>query len=387
MSFFGNRDINRLAVHTALTQVASGLASVFLAAFLLRAGLSPAQVFLVFGATLALRFFLRLALPGVVRRLGFRNTFLVGATLFALKFLVLAGVDGSLGRVVWYIVAEAVSGTIYWTCYHAFFAALGNREARGAQVGARGFLNTIAAIAAPAVGGVLLVAAGPWAAFGAAALISIVAIIPLVSLHEPVVPETAPVEALQAAREGVLLFATDGFVSSIAIFTWDIIAFVAFDARYDVFGGVLALASLAGAIGGMALGRFIDAGHGGRAVRINAVVFTIMLLMKAACAGSPQTVAAATIVANLLGGFYIPVLMTAIYNDAQAATCTLRFQIMAEAGWDVGGTIACLIAAIAWASGVPPAAILLLALVGVWPQAWLALRRYRAHAVLAGASA
>jgi hypothetical protein len=54
---------------------------------------------------------------------------------------------------------------------------------------------------------------------------------------------------------------------------------------------------------------------------------------------------------------------------------------MAEAGWDVGGTIACVCAAIAWAGGVPPAAILLFALVGVLPQTWLALRRYRVHAI------
>jgi len=183
----------------------------------------------------------------------------------------------------------------------------------------------------------------------------------------------------------VLLFATDGFISSISVFVWDIISFMSFGERYDVFGGVLALASLAGALGGMALGRFIDAGHGAHAVRINAAVLTAVLLLKAACVASPQAVAVATIAANLFGGFYMPVLMTAIYNDAKAAACTLRFQIMAEAGWDVGGTVACACVAAAWWIGVPPVAILLFALLGVLPQAWLAARRYRAHAVAEGA--
>jgi len=386
MSFFGNRDINRLAIHTALIQVAGGLSSVFLAPFLLRAGLSPSQIFLVFAATLVLRFFLRLAVPDAVRLFGFRNTFLLGSLLLAVRFPVLALHDGWHLWLLLYILTEAVSGTLYWTCYHAFFAALGDPQARGAQVGARGLLSTVAAIAAPAIGGVLLVSAGPWASFGVAALTSVVAVLPLLSLQEPSVPPAPPMEAFQAVREGVLLFATDGFVSSISVFAWDIISFISFGERYDVFGGVLALASLAGALGGMALGHLIDAGHGPRAVRINAAVLAAILLMKAACVGSPQAVAAATIAANLFGGFYAPVLMTAIYNDAKAAACTLRFQIMAEAGWDVGGTIACTGAAVAWATGVPPVAILLFALVGVLPQAWLATRRYRAHAMGKAAS-
>jgi hypothetical protein len=51
----------------------------------------------------------------------------------------------------------------------------------------------------------------------------------------------------------------------------------------------------------------------------------------------------------------------------------------------VGGTIGCLLAALAWGVGVAPAIILLMALIGIFPQAWLAARRYRAHAAFAKA--
>src|SRR5262245_2694003 len=102
MTFFANRDINQLALHTALIQVAAGLSTVFLAAFLLREGLAPAQVFLVFAVTLVLRFFMRLALTDLVLRIGFRNTFLLGSLLFTLKFPVLAAFDGSFVRLTWY---------------------------------------------------------------------------------------------------------------------------------------------------------------------------------------------------------------------------------------------------------------------------------------------
>jgi MFS transporter, DHA1 family, inner membrane transport protein len=383
MSFFSNQDVNKLGLHTALHQAALGLSLVFFAAFMLRAGLSPSQVFLVIAAILILRFFVRVAVPDVVQRVGFRNALILGSVLFAVEFLILASYDGSNVRLFSFIAADAVCSALYWTCYHAFYAALGDAEARGAQLGARGLLSTIAAVAAPAVGGVLLVSFGPWASFGAAAATSIVAVVPLLSIREPILPSAPPIGAFRTVREGILLFATDGFVTCISAFAWDIISFVSFGERYDVFGGVLALASLAGALAGMAFGRFIDAGHGARAVWINAVAITVLPLLKAACVGSAPAIAVASIIANLLGGLYLPVLMTAVYNDGKLAACTLRFHMMAEAGWDVGGTIACVCAAIAWAGGVPPAAILLFPLVGVLPQTWLALRRYRVHAAKA----
>ncbi|MBO0758842.1 MAG: hypothetical protein J2P54_23595, partial [Bradyrhizobiaceae bacterium] len=349
--------------------------------FMLRAGLSPSEIFLVIAAILVLRFFVRTAVPGFVQRIGLRNALILGSLLSGVEFLILASFDGSSVRLFAFVVADALCSALYWTCYHALYAALGDPEARGAQVGARGLLSTIATVAAPAVGGVLLVAFGPWASFGAAAVTSVAAVVPLLSIREPIVLSAPPIGAFRAVREGILLFATDGFVTSISAFAWEIISFVSFGERYDVFGGVLAVASLAGALAGMAFGRFIDTGHGARAVWINAAAITILLLLKAACVGSAPAIAVASIIANLLGGLYLPVLMTAVYNDGKRAACTLRFHVMAEAGWDVGGTIACVCAAIAWAGGVRPAAILLFAVVGVLPQTWLALRRYREHAI------
>jgi MFS transporter, DHA1 family, inner membrane transport protein len=380
MSFFANQDVNRLGVHTAIHQAALGLSWMFFVAFMLHAGLTPAQVFLVIGATLVVRFFVRLAVPTIVRSIGFRNTLLTGALLSAVEFLILAAYDGSLVRLAAFVVADSVCGALYWTSYHAFYAALGDKEARGAQLGARGLLSTIAAVGAPAVGGVLLVVAGPWASFGAAAVMTVVSVLPLISIREPAVADAPPMQAFLAVREGIVLFATDGYVTCISVFTWDIILFFSSGERYDVFGGVLALASLAGALGGMAFGRFIDSGYGARAVWINALVLAFIILLKATSVGSAASVAFATIAGSLLGGLYGPLLMTAVYNDAKASACVLRFHVMAEAGWDVGGTIACACAAIAFAVGLPAAGVLLIALLGIVPQAWLALRRYRFHA-------
>jgi hypothetical protein len=87
----------------------------------------------------------------------------------------------------------------------------------------------------------------------------------------------------------------------------------------------------------------------------------------------------ATVIGNVLGGLYLPTLMTAVYNEAKASPCALRFHFAAEGGWDAGGLVACLIGAAAWGAGVPPSFILLLSLFGIAAQARLLWRRYDAH--------
>jgi len=79
---------------------------------------------------------------------------------------------------------------------------------------------------------------------------------------------------------------------------------------------------------------------------------------------------------TLLGGLYLPTLLTAFYNEAKSGPCPLRFQIAAEAGWDIGATIVCLMAAALCASGAPLQATIALAVPLVVVQALLLQRSY-----------
>src|SRR6202008_3688238 len=61
------------------------------------------------------------------------------------------------------------------------------------------------------------------------------------------------------------------------------------------------------------------------------------------------------VVANALGAFgeclYIPTLMTAVYTMAKRSPCMLRFHVATEGGWDVGGAMGLLAAALATGLG------------------------------------
>jgi MFS transporter, DHA1 family, inner membrane transport protein len=376
MAFLANADINRLAAHSALHQLGHGIAGVFIAAFLLRAGLPPAQVFLALAGSLLARFALRPLVLAVVPVLGARRTLVLGTLLSALQYPALARVQG-IGPAIFLWVAVAALGEVfYWTCYHAFFAALGDRDGRGRQVGLRQALLARADIAGPAAGGAMLAAFGPWAAFGAASAVTVAAVLPLRHLAAPPVLRRAPREAYRAARVGALLFVTDGWITVYVVTAWEMAAFRSLASRYDAFGGLLTVAALAGAAGGLVLGRSIDRGQGRRAIAVNAAGFAAIALLKASCAGSPVLVLVAATVSAAFGGFYVPLLMTAVYNAAKASPCALRFHFAAEGGLDCGAAAACLTAAALLSRGLPLPAVIPLALPAILVQALLLRRRY-----------
>jgi MFS transporter, DHA1 family, inner membrane transport protein len=379
MAFFANRGINRLALHIGLYQFAWCTSGVFFGVFLLRAGLSPAAIFLTGGATLLLRFLIRPVILVVVPRLGLRRTLVVGTLFSALQYPAIGFVHGAGVALGAFAAIGALAGIFYWPCYHAFFAAIGDARFRGSQIGIRQLAMGLAAVLGPAFGGLMLMRFGPWVAFGTAAAIEVVAILPLLGVRAPPVPRLSPRGAYAAARTGTLLFATDGWIICCAVIAWDIIVFRALQSRYDAFGGTLALAALGGGLGGVLLGRFIDQGHARRAIRLNALILALALLARSLCGASPAMIVAVAVLTTMLGGIYAPTLMTAFYNDAKSSPCPFRFQFAAEGGWDLGGVAASLAAAAVCAAGRPLQMVILMALPAVLIQARLLAQAYRAH--------
>jgi MFS family permease len=362
MGFFTNPNINRLAVHTTLHEIANSLSGLFSAVYLLRIGLSPAAIFLIFAAIYGLRFALRPMAFVIVPMLGLRWTLVLGTIFIAGQYQLLGFVDKVGWELALFCAAAATGQVLYWTCYHTFFSTLGDAPHRGSQVGIRQVFIAMAGIAGPAVGGVMLAAFGPLAAFGAAAVAETAAALPLIRLAEPPLARIAPRRAYASAMPSIVLFATDGWITSASLWAWHIVMFQAVNERYDRFGGILAVATLAGAIGGMLLGRMIDLGHMRRVIWLNAGLLIAGLLARVLCGSQPEIVIAVAILSTLIGGLYVPVLMTTIYNQAKQAPCAFRFMFAIEGGWDAGASSLCLIAAGIYASGGSSHAVILLAI-------------------------
>jgi len=288
----------------------------------------------------------------------------------------LASVSGVGFALAAYLAVCALSQAFYWTCFHAFFSALSDADRRGSQVGLLQALGALGGLFGPAIGGVLLMQLGPWADFGVGFVIMLLSVLPILRVAEPHLVRATPVGAYAAAKNGAMIYFADGWMQVGLSTAWSIVMFQALGGRYDSFGGTLSLAGLAGAVGGIVLGRLIDKGHARRALWLNAIILAACLILRSATFGHVGAVIAVAVGTTLFSGLYVPSWLTAVYNEARISPCVLRYQFAAESGWDMGGVLAGVIAAAMCYWGLPLEAVILLALPMVPVQALLLERSY-----------
>lgn len=376
MSFLGNKTVNLLNLHYGLHALAMNVGGVFFAVYLLKAGVSVPVVLGSISLILAGRFCLRPLTLMAGKQWGLKPVVMLGSLLQAVPYLILPHVFGMNVYLLALCVSAAVADMLYWTSYHAYFAALGDAEHRGQQVSAREALATGISILGPVLGGWALMTLGATAAFGIAAVIQAASALPLIA-GPPVKVAHRAQGAVRAARMGFMLLMADGWLCAGWVWLWQIILFTNLSRSFTAFGGAVALGAVVSALAGPMLGRFVDQGHGRRAALLAFLVMAGALIFRAGVS-SP----ALSLLANALGALvvclYTPPMMRAIYNMAQASPCALRFHMVTEGGYDLGASLGCLVSAGLIALGLSLPATMLLALVGSFCVMVL-LRRYYAN--------
>ncbi len=376
MAYLKNSTVNLLNLHYGLQMLALNGAGVFFFVFLLRAGVPAAAVFIWLALALAGRFAIRPLVLILAPHWGLRALVIFGTVASGVQYLFLAEVHGIDFMLLGLCLTSAIGDAFYWTTYHAYFAALGDAEHRGHQVGAREALASITAIVAPLAGGLVLTALGPRIAFGAAMALHALAALPFLATPDVKVVREMP-GAFKAAIPGILLFVADGWSVIGYMFVWQIALFLSLGESFSSFGVAMAVAALVGAISGLILGRHIDAGHGNRVVWFTFAALAAATMFRAVSTGDATLAVAANAFGALVGCFYIPTLMTAVYNLAKRSPCALRFHLAAEGGWDIGGAAASLFTALLIAAGLSLSFGILLSLAGQGLALFL-LRRYYA---------
>jgi len=376
VAFFRNTSVNLLNLHYGIHAVALNGGAAFFAIYLLQSGVPIPGVLVSLALILFGRFIIRPLVIVCAVRWGLRTMVIAGTVLSALQYPFLAevhGVDLTLGLL---IAVAATADTVYWSTYHAYFAALGDDEHRGHQVGVREAIAVVVGIASPLLTGWMLVAFGPRIAFGAVAVVAALSAVPLLWTADVTVRREVP-GGYRAAIPGMLLFAADGWIAVGYIFVWQIALFLALDQKFLAYGGALAFAALVGAIGSLTLGRHIDAGHGRQAVWYAYGTLLPIVGLRSIATGHATLAVLANALGALGGCLYIPTLMTAVYTLAKRSPCTLRFHVVTEGGWDAGGALGLLVAALAIELGVPLWGCILLSLPGMAAMVFM-LRRYYA---------
>lgn len=374
MAFFRNDQVNWLNLHYGVHALALSGGGAFLGAFLLHAGVPAPAVLVAWAMTLGGRFLLRPWVLPIARRVGLRALVITGAILVGAEFPILARVHG-VGPALFVLVAfSSVADTVYWTCYHAYFASLGDSEHRGHQIGAREAIAAVVGIVGPLATGWALNTLGPGITFWATGLVLAASALPLLATPKVAVLETAP-GAFAASWSGVRFFAADGWISAGTYLVWQIALFLSLGESYTAYGAAMALAALVGAVSGLLLGRWIDLGHGAKAAWVSTGAVALGVIFRGAAVGSPVLAVGANAAGMVVAALYVPTLMTAVYNQAKLSPCALRFHIATEGGYDAGCAAGLLAAAgLLWAK-VPMGWVLLLPLAGVLIQA-VQLGRY-----------
>ena len=349
-----------LTAHYGLYQLSVSLAGGFVGAFLLKLGFSLPTALLAYAALLATRFGLRFLALAVVRRAGFRGAMALGAAIGATQFIPLLRAEEPIWLAAWLLIVS-VAESLYWPVYHSAVAVTGAEGSRGRELGIRTAIGTLIGVVGPLVGGLVLERFGPMVDFNLAAVLSLASALPLCFMHR--IP-AGPVPTLGASMRGVdpagfAAFAADGWMSSGLSLAWPMILFVSLGSHYEAFGMSNAVAGLAGAATGLVCGRAIDKGGRDRFLVLVCCALVLGFALRACASWSPLAGTIANASGAAVMGFYVPVLMSVIYDRAKLSGAAYRFHFAAEAGWDFGACTGCLMAAlVAWATNVPSLAVL-----------------------------
>ncbi|MBV8683230.1 MAG: MFS transporter [Caulobacteraceae bacterium] len=382
MAFFRNDRVNWLNLHYAISALVRTGGDAFFCAFLLQRGLPIPTVLTALAAILAGRFLVRPAVLPLAIRFGLRPMLIAGSVLVGAQYPLLALVT-DVGPWLYALVAvSAVADAVYWTCYHAYFASLGDEAHRGHQIGAREAISALTGIVGPLATGWCLNVFGPMVAFGVTGAVQAVSALPLLRTPDAAVAPEAPPGSRRTLLTGAWFFAVDGWIGAGSYILWQIALFVSLGRSYTAFGGVLALAALVGAISGMALGRWIDRGHGRRAVGLALGWTATVLAFRAFAFGQPVLAVIGSAAGAVGAALYIPTLMTAVYNQAKLSPCPFRFHMAAEGGYDVGCAAGCLTAAAILRLGAPMSVALLAPLAGLVVMTVMLSRYYRRAGLL-----
>ena len=137
MAYLQNRTVNLLNLHYGIHMLVLNGAGAFFAVFLLKEGVPAPIVFASVALVVGTRFCIRPSVLILARRFGLRATVVIGTIVSAVQYPVLAEVHGVDAMLLAFCITAAIGDTFYWTSYHAYFAALGDAEHRGQQLGAR----------------------------------------------------------------------------------------------------------------------------------------------------------------------------------------------------------------------------------------------------------
>lgn len=189
--FFANhlaRELKELYASTAILTFAAAAIAVFEPIYFITIGFTLPDVLIFYGVVYVL-YFLLLPFGGkFARSRGYEHGILYSSPFLILYYLSLFAIPYSKLFLGVAVLAFVVQKILYWPSFHADMARFGSVEARGREVGNIELLLSIVAVAAPALGGLIISTLGFKVLFAFVSALILLSNVPLLLTPEKFTP-------------------------------------------------------------------------------------------------------------------------------------------------------------------------------------------------------
>lgn len=343
MAYFSNKSMNLLNVHYCMRAFGYEMANVFTLSYLYKQGMPLALVCAVYSLFFLSRFVLRPLAIRICLKKGIHFGLMIGATLFAIRYMTLIPIEGINFWVFVFLVFSGLTEAFYWPAYHTYFALIGTQSDRGSNVGLREALTTAIAVFGPISGGFLLQINRPLA-FIVPSLMILMSIYPLSKTPEvPLQKKLSRSEQKQVDKKGARFFLADAlFTQPLSI--WPLIVFIILSENYGNFGLILGLAAAFRALGNLVFGKMIDKGKGFTLCLIGYLLHMIVTCARGLFAYTVPVIIACDFFSAVAYAFSMAAFMSVMYNSVKQTKHPLYFMYHSEIAWDIGGSFVMLLA-------------------------------------------
>lgn len=340
-------EVAELYASRLMRMLAINIAVVFMAVYLYQHGYSVSFIVCFWGMFFAFKALISLPAAAYAARFGPKHGILLSNLLYIPSMIIFPFTPqlglAALGAV---IVFQGFSAALYDLCYKIDFSKVKSVDHAGKEIAFMNIVEKIAKGISPFVGGFLALLAGPRATIWAAALLFLLASLPLFRTGEPIRSHQRLVFrrfpwrlAIRSwiAEIGVGIDATSSGV------VWSLFVVVAVlqskgNEVYAELGALMSVVLFASLISSYIFGRIIDNRRGGDLLKYSVLVNSVVHLMRP-FAGNPAMVAGVNMANEMATTGYMMAYLRGIFDTADLSEHRVTFLGFCEMALNIGAAI------------------------------------------------
>lgn len=258
--FLKNRELDELYASIALRSFAISMISIFIPIYLLKLDYTLASVFLFYAMSNAVHALFVIPAARIASKKGFKHSMLYSVPLLIAFYILLHTLELYNWPLYLLAVISGANNALFWTGYHVDFSKFSDRKNRGKELGTAKIVSSMAHVAGPLIGGLVLTFIGFKTLFVLVSVLLVASVAPLLlsrDIHEPT--DFSIKETFRGQKLGDLLaFMGHGIESGVGKVIWPIFIFFSILNKYSLLGLVSTLSLFFSLVFAFIVGRLSD---------------------------------------------------------------------------------------------------------------------------------